>query len=106
MGYHTSDNYQSTGCYNLDCGDFIQTSSSYCLGCPFTEYSRPGDESYQWHMHFQVFHDGDNWWVQAYPRDTPEWIGYYPGSIYGSGQLRQYATRTDFGGETYNFGAG
>ena len=29
-----------------------------------------------------------------------DWVGYYPGSIYGGGQLSRYVQEIDFGGET------
>ena len=30
--YWTADNYNTTGCYNLTCGAFVQTSSSFAPG--------------------------------------------------------------------------
>ncbi|KAG2383848.1 uncharacterized protein HKW66_Vig0257200 [Vigna angularis] len=40
-GVH-SDNYKKTGCYNIRCAGFVQTSKDYYLGARFTNVSRYG----------------------------------------------------------------
>ena len=37
--YYTADGYQTTGCYNLECGAFVQTDSNWDIGGPFDQYS-------------------------------------------------------------------
>lgn len=92
--FSTSDNY-ATGCYNLDCAAFVQVSSNWFWGHSFTGGSS-GEITYK----VKLFEG--NWWVGAPRIDEVGWIGYYPGSYFGSGQMSRYATAIDFGGETWN----
>jgi len=36
-----------------------------------------------------------NWWLQAFG----EWVGYYPGWLYGAGQMATHSELIEFGGE-------
>jgi hypothetical protein len=92
--YYTADDYQHTGCYNNDCGAFVQTSTSVYPGASFTAYSTPGGAQYVISIGAYLY--AGNWWV-AYGNS---WIGYYPGWRFAGGALTRNATEIDFGGET------
>jgi hypothetical protein len=97
--FFTPDNYAS-GCYNLDCRGFVQTSSAYALGGAWSSYSTYGGT--QWGFAQQWKYWAGNWWL--FIQGTA--IGYYPGSVYRGGQLNYgNATLAEFGGETYTGGS-
>lgn len=92
--YFTADDYNKTGCYNLQCTGFVQENNSIALGGPVTPCcSTPGhvNDSFtqEWYQN-----KGD-WWLIIDGTD----IGYYPDSVYNSGQLSQHSTLVEFGGE-------
>ena len=93
--YWTADNYNATGCYNLDCPAFVQTDSSVTLGADFgSSYSTLGGAQYDFSAQFLLY-DG-NWWLAI----QGKWVGYYPGAIYRGGQLSKYAQQIQFGTES------
>lgn len=96
--YWTADNYNATGCYNLDCAAFVQTNRGWALGAGFTNYSTPGGPQYEFQMQWK-FYQG-NWWLFLQGSGTFDPVGYYPGSIFRGGQLTQFATLIEYGGET------
>lgn len=83
--YSTQDGYNQTGCYNLECSDFVQTSSSVIFGSAFasSSYSVPGGTqpvmSVEWHRGTST----GNWWLSVNDR----WVGYYPRTLYTGGNL-------------------
>ncbi|MFL6449683.1 MAG: neprosin family prolyl endopeptidase [Bryobacteraceae bacterium] len=94
--YFTADNYNKTGCYDLTCNAFVQVSNALIFGVPWAPeyYSVP--DGPQWELAFTwEFYQG-NWWL----RYGSTWIGYYPGSIYGGGQLSRYSNLLEFGSES------
>lgn len=96
--FWTPDNYAS-GCYNLDCSGFVQTSSAATLGAAFSNYSVSGGAQYGFGLQYKWFQG--NWWL--FYSNTA--LGYYPGSIYGSGPLASGgANLVEYGGETYTAG--
>ena len=96
--YWTADAYNATGCYNLDCSAFVQINNSWPLGATFSHYSTKGGT--QWEFRMLWWFTGGNWWLYLQGSGSLEAIGYYPGSLFGGGQLSKYATAIDFGGET------
>ena len=90
----TADGYQQTGCFNLDCGAFVQTSNITALGAPFPNYSTDG--GVQVEAALGTYFSGGNWWMYV----NGDWVGYYPGSIYNGGQLSQFANLFALGGVT------
>lgn len=92
--YWTADDYNHTGCYNLDCGTFVQTNGTWSLGAGFANYSTVGGTQYDLKLGFRLY--GGNWWLAV----GNTWVGYYPGSLYKGGQLSKYAQIFDLGGET------
>jgi hypothetical protein len=97
--YWTADAYQRTGCYNLECVAFVQTNSSVHLGAGFANYSKLGGTQSEIAVGYYRDSKG-NWWL-AY---NNSWVGYYPGAVYGGGQLSRNAQVVDFGGETVGAG--
>lgn len=93
--YFTPDNYGSGGCYNLDCGAFVQTNSSVYIGGKWSTYSTLGGE--QRAVTLAWYKDGSSghWWL----RYGSTWVGYYPQSRFDSAGLASYASTIDFGGE-------
>jgi hypothetical protein len=92
--YWTADNYQNTGCYNLDCPGFVQVNNSWHFGSGLSPYSTVGGTQYELAIRWWLYYG--NWWLSL----NGTWVGYYPGSIYGGGQLSRNATIIEFGGET------
>lgn len=93
--YWTADNYQSTGCYNLECPGFVQTNPNWYLGAGWSVYSTTGGTQYGFDMQWQL--SNGNWWL--YLLSQP--VGYYPTSIFQGGTMTQRAEQFDLGGETY-----
>ncbi|EFJ13893.1 hypothetical protein SELMODRAFT_424167 [Selaginella moellendorffii] len=91
--YWTADGYDKTGCYNLQCQGFVQTSNKYVLGGSFSSVSTP--DSTQYEKTLCVFQDDSskNWWLQI----DGESIGYWPASLFQS--LQNGAETLEAGGE-------
>jgi hypothetical protein len=95
--YSTPNNYTS-GCYNLMCAGFVQTSAAVALGGPFTNYSSYGGT--QWGFALQWKYFAGNWWM-FYQGSA---VGYYPGKVFNRGPMATNASATLYGGETYTAG--
>jgi hypothetical protein len=96
--YWTADDYHSTGCYNLSCNAFVQTSSSFSPGMALGPISVPGGPQYQ--IELAYWHGGGRWWLYMNGTAGSNAIGYYPDSLFGNGALRSKAAEIDYGGET------
>ena len=96
--YWTADGYQHTGCYNLSCAGFVQTNGSWYLGAGFSNYSTRGGAQYEFRAQY-YFYQG-NWWLGLGNANSITWIGYYPGTIYGSGPMRTHSQLLEFGSES------
>lgn len=97
--YYTADDYQKTGCYNLDCSAFVQTNNSWALGGPFTNYSSYGGTQYGFTLQWEYYNG--NWWLFLQGSGSIQSVGYYPGSIYNGGPLSKKSREIEYGGETY-----
>jgi len=96
--FFTPNNY-SSGCYNLDCSGFVQTSSAVTLGGTFTNYSTDGGTQWGFALQYQWYQG--NWWL--YYQGSA--VGYYPGSVYNGGPMATGSNLTEYGGETYTAGS-
>ncbi|WOK99893.1 hypothetical protein Cni_G08605 [Canna indica] len=88
----TTDNYQKTGCYNLLCPGFVQTSQKVGLGTTFTEISSYDGEQFEVRLAV-IRKDDGNWWFMY----DGEGIGYWPPSIFTT-SLAEHADEVQFGG--------
>ena len=89
--YWTADDYNKTGCYNLDCTGFVQQDNSVVLGGPLPP-SVQGGKQHEIVLSYYLY-KGD-WWLWS-----GAWIGYYPTKLYKSGAMSKHATLLEFGGE-------
>ncbi|KAI3893157.1 hypothetical protein MKX03_020182, partial [Papaver bracteatum] len=96
--FWTVDNSKTTGCYDLKCTGFVQTSSTISLGAAFNPRSGSVFQGTQYHATFSIFQDQStgNWWVQCQGVE----MGYWPPSLFK--QLSTKATIVKFGGEVLN----
>jgi Neprosin len=95
--FSTPNDY-SSGCYDLECPGFVQTSSSVSPGGAFSNYSTYGGT--QWGFGLQWKYYNGNWWM--FYSGTA--VGYYPGSVFRGGPMSRNASITEYGGETYTGG--
>ncbi|XP_044949932.1 uncharacterized protein LOC123399598 [Hordeum vulgare subsp. vulgare] len=98
--YWTRDAYQTTGCYNLLCSGFIQTSNQITIGgtiSPMSTY-----DGTQYDIDILVWKDraGGNWWMQV----GGNYVGYWPSSIFN--YLEDSASTIMWGGEVFSPDAG
>lgn len=95
--YFTPDNYKS-GCYNLTCSGFVQVDNSWVLGGTLTPVSTDGGTQYIIRMQWQLFQG--NWWLFVQGSGSYIAVGYYPGTLFGTGQMATNAQYVKYGGET------
>ena len=95
--YWTADDYNNTGCYNLDCSAFVQISHSWTIGGTISPWSVYGGAQYEIQVAFYLYKG--NWWLYVQGTDASHAIGYYPTSLYKGGALASHATEIDYGGE-------
>jgi len=98
--YFTADGYKTSGCYDKSCPGFVQTSGNVWVGQAFTTYSQYQGSQVEVQIMWEFW--AGNWWLNV----NGEWVGYYPGSLFGSGQMATHATSIEYGGEVtvYNYG--
>ncbi len=85
------------GCYNLECGRFVQTSSAVILGAPLACTSVDGGPQCEVTLEYARSDSGD-WWLRV----DGAWIGYYPASLFDPAGLGRSATAIEVGGEIVN----
>ncbi|XP_022714534.1 uncharacterized protein LOC111274163 [Durio zibethinus] len=92
----SSDGYQKTGCYNLDCPGFVQTSNKVGLGSVLQPISTYEGNQFEMHIYIHKDKQSGNWWLTIQQID----VGYWPGSIFST--LSDRADRLSWGGEIVN----
>ncbi|KAK9683838.1 hypothetical protein RND81_10G168000 [Saponaria officinalis] len=95
--YWTSDGYQKTGCFDLICSGFVQTSSEVSLGAAFDPISTPGGPIYGFTLQIAMDTPTGNWWLTIQNIT----IGYWPASLFTE-ILGQGATILQWGGDVYS----
>jgi hypothetical protein len=95
--YWTADDYQSTGCYNLTCAAFVQTSSAVTIGGTLSPVSTSGGTQYEIQLAYYLYQG--NWWLYWGGTSASNAIGYYPTSLYKGGAMASHASEIDYGGE-------
>lgn len=96
--YWTNDNYQTTGCWNLQCPGFVQFDGSVVLGGTFPTLSSFGGTQAEVELTWAKSSATDEWWLLY---NGTKWVGYYPRALYTGGMQTQ-ATFTAYGGEVLN----
>ncbi|CAA0833124.1 Protein of Unknown Function (DUF239 [Striga hermonthica] len=92
--YWTADAYQGTGCYNLECSGFVQTSQNIVPGAAIRHYSTYNGPQYNITLSIEKSPKDGHWWLK-YNEDE---VGYWPKEIF-TNELKDHATTVDFGGE-------
>ncbi|KAM5565970.1 protein neprosin [Rosa sericea] len=97
MVYWTVDGSKKTGCFDLTCPGFVQTSHEIALGAAIYPISVPYGLPYE--IIVYVFKDPvtSNWWVQYGEKIN---IGYWPPELFMA--LRVHAEAVEWGGEVYS----
>ncbi|KAG5244200.1 EARLY FLOWERING family protein [Salix suchowensis] len=94
--YWTVDGYKKTGCFDLTCYGFVQTSTEIALGGAVD----PGSSSFQqqYVLPINIFMDPTttNWWLVFHDI----YVGYWPGSLFSL--LKHSATSVEWGGQVYS----
>ncbi|XP_056176543.1 uncharacterized protein LOC115694055 [Syzygium oleosum] len=94
--YWTSDGYQQTGCYNLECPGFVQTSSKIALGSRILPVSTYGGKQYDITIGITKNDVLGRWWLRVADVE----VGYWPGEIFTT--LGGSADVISWGGEIVN----
>ncbi|VVB17149.1 unnamed protein product [Arabis nemorensis] len=96
FAYWTQDASANTGCINLLCAGFVQTSSKFALGATIEPVSSTSREQY--FVTFKVYLDTNsgNWWLTC----GTNVMGYWPGELFK--YLKRSATAVQWGGEVYS----
>jgi hypothetical protein len=97
--YWTADGYNKTGAYNLDAPGFVQVNNSFVIGGSWNTVSATNGTQYGFQLVWFKDPGNGNWWLWLKGSGSLTAIGYYPKSLYGSGQMSKNATGCDFGGE-------
>ncbi|XP_058727123.1 protein neprosin-like [Vicia villosa] len=92
-----ADGSQETGCFDLTCPGFIQTSNEIALGAAIYPIPVPGGLPYQITIYIYKDPITNNWWVQ-YGEKTN--IGYWPPEIFKA--ICYNAESVEWGGEVYS----
>ncbi|ESQ32130.1 hypothetical protein EUTSA_v10005563mg [Eutrema salsugineum] len=94
--YWTKDSYATTGCINLLCSGFVQTSTKYALGAAIEPVSSTSHKQYYITISMFLDPNSGNWWLHC----GNNVIGYWPGKLFS--YLQHSATAVQWGGEVYS----
>ncbi|CAI9102437.1 OLC1v1000710C1 [Oldenlandia corymbosa var. corymbosa] len=90
------DGYKETGCYNLLCSGFVQTSSQIALGAAISPISTYKSSQFQIVLLVQKDPKSGNWWLHF----GGEPVGYWPAVLFSD--LNNGASMVAWGGEVAN----
>ncbi|XP_016468259.1 protein neprosin-like [Nicotiana tabacum] len=96
--YWTSDGSKETGCFDLTCPGFVQTSHEIVLGAAIYPISTQNGLPYSITVYIYKDLNTSNWWLQY--GETIN-IGYWPSEIFEGG-LKYHAETVQWGGEVYS----
>ncbi|XP_066364248.1 protein neprosin-like [Miscanthus floridulus] len=100
--YWTDDAYQETGCYNLHCSGFVQTSSRVAIGAAISPISSYAGR--QFDITLLIWKDPrrGHWWLQLGSGGSGSGglVGYWPSALFT--HLGSRADMVQFGGEVVN----
>ncbi|KAH6831136.1 hypothetical protein C2S53_009331 [Perilla frutescens var. hirtella] len=95
--YWTADAANKTGCFDLTCPGFIQTSNEIALGAAIYPISNPTGLPYEIVIYIHKDPKTNNWWVQY--GETMN-VGYWPPELFE--KLSIHAETVQWGGEVYS----
>ncbi|KAI9106627.1 hypothetical protein K1719_022155 [Acacia pycnantha] len=96
FAYWTVDGSIKTGCFDLTCRGFVQTSNEIALGAAINLKSIPADLTYQITIYIYKDPYTNNWWLQYNEKN----MGYWPAEIFSG--MRSNAESVEWGGEVYS----
>ncbi|KAL0558126.1 hypothetical protein IC582_006691 [Cucumis melo] len=95
--YWTIDASHKTGCFDLTCPGFVQTSNEIALGSAIYPISTSAELPFEITMFLFRDFETNNWWVQ-YGESIN--IGYWPSELFKA--LKYTAETVQWGGEVYS----
>ncbi|XP_017433345.1 uncharacterized protein LOC108340455 isoform X2 [Vigna angularis] len=87
------DNFQKTGCYNVRCPGFVQTSTQLSLGAIPGDISSYGGPVFDSTEYITMDTKTKNWWVHTSGED----VGYFPAKLFSN---LASADKVGWGGRT------
>ncbi|KAL0847549.1 hypothetical protein Bca101_020795 [Brassica carinata] len=96
FAYWTRDAYTKTGCINLLCSGFVQTTTKFALGAAIEPVSSAGGDQYYIAVSMYLDPQSGNWWLTC----GNNVMGYWPGTLFNA--LKHSATAVQWGGEVYS----
>ncbi|CAH1419884.1 unnamed protein product [Lactuca virosa] len=90
-----NDGYRS-GCYNLLCSGFVQTTHEICLGATLDPVSTYNGAQYDINVLIWKDPRHGNWWLRV----GKIVVGYWPVALFPD--FSKHATTIEYGGEVYN----
>ena len=100
--YWTSDGYRRTGCYDLECAGFVQTTNRVVFA-KLSEalYSVPNGAQSELEVEVRQKAATGNWWLKL----NGVWVGYWPRTLYANGTLADTAPTASMQAGGENTGA-
>ncbi|CAA7025954.1 unnamed protein product [Microthlaspi erraticum] len=98
--YWTKDAYTKTGCINLLCSGFVQTSAKLVLGGAVEPISSTSGDQYQIFVSMFLDPNSGNWWL-TWGKNV---VGYWPGTLFS--YLKHSAIAVQWGGEVNSANVG
>ncbi|XP_074571947.1 protein neprosin-like [Curcuma longa] len=95
--YWTTDAYRETGCYNLLCSGFVQTSNRIAIGAAISPVSAFNGKQFDISLLIWKDPKHGNWWLEFGPGVL---VGYWPSYLFN--HLAVHGTMVQFGGEIFN----
>uniref|UniRef100_A0A0A9DE58 Neprosin PEP catalytic domain-containing protein n=1 Tax=Arundo donax TaxID=35708 RepID=A0A0A9DE58_ARUDO len=95
--YWTSDGYQTTGCFNMDCPGFIAADDARITPGAVIDSISDAKSGQLQNITLKVFKDktSGDWWVYYGFNSVPTAVGYYPKSVLTS--MAENADQIKFG---------
>ncbi|XP_052887605.1 uncharacterized protein LOC108468348 [Gossypium arboreum] len=97
FAHWTKDSYKTTGCFDLQCSGFIQTSSKIALGAAISPISMELGQQYYITIGIYMDENTNNWWL-IFGNGIA--VGYWPASTLNA--LKNSATMVEWGGQVYS----
>ncbi|CAN7035880.1 unnamed protein product [Brassica rapa subsp. trilocularis] len=96
-----ADTYNQTGCYNLRCGSFVQTSKKILVGGAITQTSISGGTQVELTIRIWKDQKLGSWWLGIIMgHGSLEPIGYWPALLFTL--QTDFAEKVEWGGEIVN----